>query len=209
VKRKSLLSRLRNAPDQLRWLVVRSARGALGLDTTLDTEDRRILEGKILPWLAGQETCRRVLFVGCDWYTRHYERLFESREYWTIEKDPARRKWGGERHVSDSVTNLRAHFGPGSLDAIVMNGVLGWGLNEVDEAEEGLGACATCLDAGGYLVIGWNDIPEKRVLAPSESRALRLLEPCACPPLGATRHRVPGRAGHTYEFFRKPRGRRE
>jgi hypothetical protein len=205
VKRKSLLTRLRNAPDQLRWLLVRSVRAAFGLDTTLDTEDRRILERRILPWLAGTESCRRVLFVGCDWYTRQYGKLFEGREYWTIEKDPARRRWGAERHVTDSVTNLRAHFGPGSLDAIVMNGVLGWGLNEVEEAEAALAACAASLADGGYLVVGWNDVPEKRVLAPSESRALAGLEPCLCPPLGAARYVVPGRARHTYELFRRRR----
>jgi hypothetical protein len=26
-----------------------------------------------------------VLFVGTDWFTKHYDRLFAASEYWTIE----------------------------------------------------------------------------------------------------------------------------
>ena len=76
----TLSPRLRAAPTQLRWLVLRTVRGAVGLPTSLESEDRRLLERDILPWFAAQPLVTRVLFVGCDWYTKHYERAFTGRE---------------------------------------------------------------------------------------------------------------------------------
>ncbi len=40
------------------------------------TRDRIVLERPILPACARRVDVRRVLFVGCTRYTRHYERLF-------------------------------------------------------------------------------------------------------------------------------------
>jgi hypothetical protein len=42
-----------------------------------------------------------------------------------------------------------------------MNGVIGWGLNDREEAEESVKACYTCLHPSGKFIIGWNDIPER------------------------------------------------
>jgi len=204
VRRKSLLTRLRNAPDQLRWLVVRTARAAFGLPTSLDTQDRRLLEREILPWFGEREEYRRVLFVGCDWYTRHYDAFFEGREYWTLEKDPARRRYGAERHVTASVVDLADHFPEQSFDLVLLNGVLGWGLDDPAEAEAALAACTTRLAPGGVLLLGWNDVPEKRILEPGSSPALQRLRPWEFPPFGAARRVAPGRIRHTYEFYCRP-----
>jgi SAM-dependent methyltransferase len=201
MRRKSLWTRLRNAPDQLRWLVVRTARASFGLTTSLDTQDRRLLEREILPWFGERAEYGRVLFVGCDWYTRHYDSFFAGREYWTIEKDPARRRYGGERHVTDSVVNLAAHFAEASFELILMNGVLGWGLDDPAEAEAGLEACASRLAPGGVLLLGWNDVPEKRILEPERSAALSSLRLWEFPPFGSSRRVAPGRIRHTYEFY--------
>lgn len=204
MRRKSLLTRLRNAPDQLRWLVVRTLRGAVGLPTSLDTQDRRLLEREILPWFGARAEYRRVLFVGCDWYTRHYDAFFDGREYWTLEKDPARRRYGAARHVADSVVHLADHFPEASFELILMNGVLGWGLDDPAEAETALAACATRLASGGVLLLGWNDVPEKRILDPDESPALARLEAWSFPPFGESRRVAPGRIRHTYDFYRRP-----
>lgn len=53
----------------------------LGLNVTLQTTDRHILEEIILPYFATESDCRRILFVGCEWYARHYEKLFVNKEY--------------------------------------------------------------------------------------------------------------------------------
>ncbi len=183
-------------------MIVRAARSAVGLETRLATEDRRVLEGEILPFFAQRAECRRILFVGCDWYTTSYEKEFAGREFWTIEIDPDRAKYGAAQHVTDNVVNLGRHFPEGHFDLLVLNGVLGWGLDDAAEAERALAACGRSLAPAGILLIGWNDSPEKKLVDPRESEALRSLERWPFPPLGTDRHVVRGRARHTYDFFR-------
>jgi hypothetical protein len=52
---------------------VRVLRYALHLSTPLDTEGRRTLEQVVFKSLLAQANTKKVSFVGCDWYTRHYE----------------------------------------------------------------------------------------------------------------------------------------
>jgi hypothetical protein len=63
--------------DRLRFKVKR----LLGMDLRLATEDRRVLENIIFPYLVSREDFRRVLFVGCDWYTASYVKVFSSRNF--------------------------------------------------------------------------------------------------------------------------------
>jgi SAM-dependent methyltransferase len=170
----------------------------------LPVEDRRVLETRILPYFAERPEYGRVLFVGCDWYTKPYATLFASREYWTLEPDPRRRRFGGARHVMDGLQNLAAHFEAGYFDLILCNGVVGWGLNEAAAVEAAFGACVTRLREGGVLVLGWNDVPERRPFPLEESTALRCLSPFVLPPLGVSRHETATRGRHVYAFFRKP-----
>ncbi|HVK06914.1 MAG TPA: hypothetical protein VM490_25835, partial [Armatimonadaceae bacterium] len=81
---RALLRRL--LPESLRDGARRWA-GRRGLGSGLETEDRRLLEQVILPDLARRAELRRVLFVGCAWYTESYERFFPGREYWTLDLD--------------------------------------------------------------------------------------------------------------------------
>src|SRR5882724_8239237 len=55
-----------------------------GLNLHLNTDDRRVLEKVILPYFASQSEFLRILFVGCDWYTKPYGKYFKEKEYWTI-----------------------------------------------------------------------------------------------------------------------------
>jgi hypothetical protein len=64
------------------------ARNALGLPNPMRTRDRDTLEQVILPHFAKRRDMRSVLFVGCAWYTRHYEKMFAGRVYRTIDPDP-------------------------------------------------------------------------------------------------------------------------
>src|SRR5438094_9531121 len=83
---------------------------SIGCDLRLDTDDRRILEDFIFPYVLSREDCRRILFVGCDWYTAGYAKVFRGREYWTIEIDARRRKYGAPQHVVGEAENVRQHF---------------------------------------------------------------------------------------------------
>lgn len=198
-----IYSKLRKIPELVRALAHRGLRW-LGFDVSLPTQDRRLLEQVLLPYFAKEGAFARVLFVGCDWYTSDYERLFAGKEYWTLEKEPRRRKHGAARHVTDALVNLGAHFREGHFDLILVNGVLGWGLDDREEAEASLGACGLALREGGVLVLGWNDVAEKRPLPPEQSQSLARLRPWVFPPLGAARHATATANRHTFSFYVRP-----
>lgn len=183
---------------------MRRALLVFGVDSYKKTEDRRVLETVILPWFSQQEEFARVLFVGCKWYTRGYRRFFEGKEYWTLEIDPAGRRYGAELHITDSIENLRTHFSEDSLDLIVVNGVFGWGLNAKDAVEKAFGACFDCLRDGGVFLLGWDDVPRRRPFPPEEIESLGRFEPFVFPPLAASRHLTTMRIRHTFDFHRKP-----
>src|SRR5580704_14993940 len=64
----------------------RVVRYVLGLPVPLETEDRRVLEQVVFKHFLGLTDTHRILFVGCDWYTKHYDRaFFRDRDYWTID----------------------------------------------------------------------------------------------------------------------------
>jgi SAM-dependent methyltransferase len=168
--------------------------------------DRRVLERTILPEYGRRGSCRRILFVGIRPYTRGYGRHFRGREYVTIDPDPRMRFFGSSRHVIDRIENLSAHFSPDYFDLIVLNGVIGWGVDSPPSVERALDECFNALDAGGEFVIGLN---EERAETPdlSQSVALTRFEPIIFPPLGAQRSMTPtpfAEKSHTFLFFRKP-----
>jgi SAM-dependent methyltransferase len=176
---------------------------AAGIDFHLRTNDRWVLEKSILPAIARMPEYHRILFIGCEWYTRGYSRFFAERDYWTLEIDPSKRKYGARQHIVDAAENLAVHFEPGSLDFILCNGVIGWGLNESDGIERMLDSCWHCLSDGGVLLLGWNNVPEHLPVAFSELRALGRFQPYCFPELGTAELTTDTELRHTYSFRRK------
>lgn len=171
--------------------------------------DRQILDHQILPAFASDARFERILFIGCDWYTQSYGDLFAGRDYWTLERDPERARFGARQHVTGDLLDLARYFENGSLDLIVCNGVLGWGLNDSEAVEGALDACASALAPGGVLILGCNDIPEKMPLPLSQVKALRRLIPYESPFGVEIRTATYNR--HFFSFFQKaeqPFGRR-
>lgn len=167
--------------------------------------DRRVLQKQILPRLVEPGRSRRVLFVGVRFYTRNYHRLLGDAEFVTMDCDPRMARHGTASHVVDRLENLEHHFAASPFDAIVVNGVIGWGLDSRDGVEAALTACARCLNAGGLLVLGLN---ERRAATPDLAGlpAWRLFEPVEFPGLGTSRLVVPtpfDEREHTFSFFRK------
>jgi SAM-dependent methyltransferase len=195
--------RWRTAPRRLGDWVLGTVRNRFGLDAPLRTDDRRILEGTLIPYLASAPGFSRILFVGCDFYTTHYERLFEGKEYWTLDKDPGRVKYGARRHLVCRLDEARGHFAEGSLDLILMNGVLGWGLDLPAETEASFAACHSCLRPGGVLLLGWNDTPDRLPFSLDESESLARFEPFVFPPLGVSSFLTKNPNRHTFSFYRK------
>jgi hypothetical protein len=124
----------------------------------------------------------------------------------TLDIDPARARYGAPGHLVGSVTDLGSHVPAGSLAAIVLSGVIGFGLDEPAAVEAALSACAASLRPGGWLVVGWNDTDDLRVVPLEASEALASLEHRPLPPFGAATHPTFSPARHTFDFYRKPEG---
>jgi hypothetical protein len=176
---------------------------ALGADRRLRTADRAVLEETILPYFAKDAQFDRILFVGCDWYTKGYSRLFSRKEYWTLEPNPNRRKFGAARHVADRSENVARHFRSGELDVVFMNGVFGYGLNDRQAVEDTVAGFYACLRAGGVFVFGWNDVLQNRPFPPDEIENLKRFRPFVFPPFGSAQERVLTENRHVYSFYTK------
>jgi SAM-dependent methyltransferase len=183
---------------------IQAIKGFFGLG--LKTEDREILEGKILPFLANQTVYQDILFVGCDWYTKSYERLFWQKNYYTLEVDPDKRKYGAKQHIVDIAQNVAQHFAEQSLDAIICNGVMGHGLDNLEDIEFTCESFRNCLKPQGILIIGWNDLPNHRPpVSFSQMKPLMTFSPYVIPPLN-TNHVVCQNTvlKHVFDFYLKP-----
>ena len=184
--------------------VVQAGRRALGLPSQLHTEDRRILEQVILPQYANRSDIGRILFVGCAAYTQGYARLFAGREYWTIDPVPRRRRYGSDRHIVDALQNLGSHVRAEYFDLIVCNGVLGWGLNALADADAALAACFVHLRSRGELVLGWNDVAPRNRVLPEDVPSVKRFESNAFGTARIARWRVEGANQHVFDFYRRP-----
>jgi hypothetical protein len=138
--------------------------------------DRRLLEDEILPALAKETD--RVLFVGVQWYTERYRAIFAGKTFATIDPNPELAKFGSATHAVDVVENVSKHFPDTAFDAIVMNGVIGFGLNDVAMVDAALVACAARMRAGGVLVLGVNEEKPSHI-DPATVPSASLFEPTA------------------------------
>ena len=184
--------------------MIRDIKSMFGVESYLKNEDRRVLEQIIFPYFLSEDTYERVLFVGCHWYTKGYNERFEkTKNYWTIEIAPSRKRYGTKQHIVDGLQHLSKYFEPGALDLILCNGVFGWGLDGKADVEQAFLACRYCLRKGGVLVLGWDDIEERRPFPLEECQSLRALKRFVFPPLGTAEYRTDTPYRHTYTFYIK------
>jgi hypothetical protein len=92
---------------------------------------------------------------------------------------------------------------PGSLDVIVCNGVVGWGLDAPQAVDAAVIACHATLRAGGLLLLGWNATARRKGAVLAEATALRRFAPLHCPPLGASVVHTGSINRHVFGFFEK------
>jgi SAM-dependent methyltransferase len=185
-------------------LATRILRKRLGLATPLNTEDRKILEQTIFGHFRLNPLIRTVLFVGCDTYTMHYQsRYFATRNYWTIEPDAARRKFGAKQHVVTTLEELAGHFPADFFDLIICNGVFGWGLNSLDQCERAFAQCYLCLAPNGYLLFGWDDIPQRTPVPLAKITSLARFRKFPFPAFDSWRYLTDTPYRHTFDFYQK------
>jgi SAM-dependent methyltransferase len=183
---------------------IRRAKRLFGIPSYLRTEDRRVLEQVIHPYFLSAEQYRNVLSVGCQWFTQGYNRPFEAvKSFATIDFLPGVAGFGAKRHIVDSLQNIGTHYKPGALDLILCNGIFGWGLNERADVEQAFAACLTALRPGGVLVVGWNDVPERRPFPIEECKSLAQFMPFVFPPLGVSRYPTDTPYRHIFDFHLK------
>jgi SAM-dependent methyltransferase len=142
-----------------RWTIPKALRrrlGRLGEWLVPFAPDRIYLKRVILPQIARRGI---VLLVGCRRYTAHDPIYLERRGVvcWTLDIDPAVARWGAPRHhLIAPIEDAASHFAPATFDTVVLNGVLGYGVDDADAQEAAVLACAAVLKPGGLLVLGWN-----------------------------------------------------
>lgn len=184
-------------------LATAELKGLFGIDSYLDNEDRRALEQVIFPYFLIDDRYKKVLFVGCSWCTRGYNRRFEAvKEYWTIDGWPWKRRYGARRHIVDDFQNIDRHFSAGTLDLILCNGVFGWGLNDRADVEAAFGACFDTLRVGGVLVVGWSNAEQERPFPLDECVSLGAFDRFVFPPVNTADYFLSA-SNYMYSFYVK------
>lgn len=119
--------------------------------------DRRVMAEAYVPALAAEGG--RILWVGCREYTLDDYPALEAGggEVWTSDIDPTAERWGRPgRHRTGDVCEADRLFADLTFDAVVCNGVLGYGVDSPEQQERALAALAAILKPGGRLLLGWN-----------------------------------------------------
>jgi SAM-dependent methyltransferase len=165
--------------------------------------DLEVLERFIFPYLLSRNDLNRILFVGADWYTVRYNRVFRDRDYCTLEINPTRRVYGVREHIVDDMQNLTRHFAMSHLDVVIFNGIFGGGLGELDTWKRTVKACEQVLRPGGLLIHGWDNVPARRSFSPDEAIESHSFERFEIPELGVSSYAVGDRNPQVYDFYLK------
>lgn len=188
-------------------MLLRRSLQALGFGNLLRSNDRRMLEDRVLRALAGKRPALDILSIGVRPYTQGYEALLAGQRYRTLDIDPAAAPYGSSQgHVVASVGDADGHFTPCSFDVVLMNGVFGWGLDRRDEVEAAVLTLHRLLRPGGLLVVGWNDVALRRPFAFSELQALAGFEAHCFEDVATPALALGGIRRHRFEFYKKKRG---
>ncbi|RZJ47368.1 MAG: methyltransferase domain-containing protein [Brevundimonas sp.] len=122
-----------------------------------DLPDRRLMADTWIPAFAGEGG--RILWVGCRAYTATDYAALETNgaEVWTTDIDPDAGRWGrAGRHRTGDICEIDTVFPDLVFDAILCNGVFGYGVDDAAAQQRAMTAMAAVLRPGGRLLLGWN-----------------------------------------------------
>lgn len=167
--------------------------------------DRKLLERVFLPNLASDPSVRRILFVGTANYC-NYGNVFRGSEYVTIDPSQAGAQGGGQKHIMDRLANLGSYYPKEYFDLIILNGVLGWGLDDPDDIETSMWTCFTHLHSGGRLLIGLNETGGPKPVCLCSIDALKAFSPYNLPTMSVSRLDFdhPFDRDFTYAMYQRP-----
>lgn len=166
--------------------------------------DRRYMTQSILPALASAKV-KQVLFVGSRPYTAHYgKRLTRAGiDYWTTDIDPEAADWGEKgHHIVCDIAKIDEVCASESFDAVLLNGVFGFGVDENNAMDRTIEAIARVLCPKGILLIGWNT---KKTPDPTELEAVRI-HFCREQVLPLPLRKTFGNSDHVYDWLVKTNG---
>jgi SAM-dependent methyltransferase len=157
----------------------------------------RVALRRIWDELVRDDPSFRVLFVGVRPYTLALTRSTKRAHVATIDRDRSMRLFGARDHRTIALESLPDRD---SFDLIIVNGVLGAGIDTIEAANLALAASHRALRNNGVLVLGVN---ESRASMPDLSRvdALRACVPIAPLPFSAHRYEVPSFFEGSHSFF--------
>jgi hypothetical protein len=118
-----------------------------------------------------------------------------------ISQDEA--QYGGFRHIIDSCEHIDRHFPAGTLDAVILNGVYGFGLNQLNAIQTTLSQIHQALSPSGLFVFGWNDLPATAPYPIQELTELNKFTPYTFPPLQSSVYESDPKNRHRFHFYLK------
>ncbi|GBQ06946.1 hypothetical protein [Saccharibacter floricola] len=82
----------------------------------------------------------------------------ECDEVWTLDIKEGNRVYGVRkgRHITASTEDIDKYFRKGYFDIVLLNGVIGWGINSRSEQEEAIKNIHYLSKENALLMIGWN-----------------------------------------------------
>ena len=176
----------------------------LGIPVRYSSPARTILEDTILPYFSTKHKELKTLFVGCDWYTKHYQAYFHNGKYWTIDPDLTKKRYGAKHHIIGTLEQLNQFFPPDYYGVIICNGVLGYGLNTPTQIEQAFTNCYTRLRPGGIFMLGREEDRTFLAFSNEEIPSLRPFNPFIFPPLGTSSYSTKPTYNYSFHFFEKP-----
>lgn len=162
--------------------------------------DRKLLNETLLPALS--RGAGRALWVGCRAYTARYPAIIEAcgAECWTTDIDPVAARHGRPgRHVTGDAKQIDALFAGMEFGTVFLNGVFGFGIDDVAGQDECIEAISRILKPGGLLLVGWN---HDAVQDPERLPAMQKSFVRAAVPGCETRVRYDD-VTHVYDVFRR------
>jgi hypothetical protein len=152
----------------------------LGVEFPLKSENRLFLENQIFDLLNArfkhQPERARCLFLGTDKRSWHYPKRLDA-ELFTLDIEPKKAIYGNRGlHTVGSAGTLLQYYAPHSFDAIIANGLIGFGMNQLEDCEALLAGSHAVLKESGLLVLGYNDGAEFVNFKVRDSKNYKLFE---------------------------------
>jgi hypothetical protein len=134
-----------------------------GVEFPRKSENRLFLEHDIFKYLDTvlNHESAQCLFIGTDKRSWHNRSRFCAK-FFTIYKDPTKAIYGDvHNHRIGSATELTQQYMHDQFDVIIANGVIGFGVNHIDQCEDLFAGLETIMKSNGVLVLGYSNSPSR------------------------------------------------